>query len=372
MNRTSISVIRTFLGGLLLIASSALSLSSPARSEDPHAVITIGMRRVFEKVIPAFEATSGRKFRIEYASTIEIAQRLAGGERAGFVVASRSGIDKLIAAGKVRQEDEFVLGQSRIVVAVPAGRTIPDVLNAEAVKNALLSAGTVSYTDPASGGPSGIQMARVLDRLGILQQVNAKTRFPAAGGPVGEILARSEADIGIQQSVELTSYPGVAVVGPLPPEMQTVTKYVAAIPTDSPDRDAATSLVNYLRSPDGQRILHEGGLEAERTTVSETGPRGGVPAYYIADFEVTDREGIKPYSANVEATFKPFGGRFIVRGGDPVPLEGQSPKGRLVIIEFDSMENAQAWYNSPAYTQLRPTRQRSGRSNVYILQGLAK
>ena len=96
------------------------------------------------------------------------------------------------------------------------------------------------------------------------------------------------------------------------------------------------------------------------------------PAYYIADFEVTDREAIRPYSANVEATFAPFGGRFIVRGGDPVPLEGQSPKGRLVVIEFDSMEKAQAWYNSPAYGELRPIRQSAGRSNVYILQGLPK
>jgi uncharacterized protein (DUF1330 family) len=95
------------------------------------------------------------------------------------------------------------------------------------------------------------------------------------------------------------------------------------------------------------------------------------PAYYVADFEVTGREAIKPYSANVKATFKPFGGRFIARGAHPVPLEGQSPKGRLVIIEFDSMEKAQAWYNSPAYAQLRPIRQKAGRSNVYIVEGLA-
>src|SRR3954471_21952280 len=96
------------------------------------------------------------------------------------------------------------------------------------------------------------------------------------------------------------------------------------------------------------------------------------PAYYVADFEVTDREAIRSYSANVEATFAPCGGRFTVRGGDPVPLEGQPPKGRLVVIEFDSMERAQAWYNSPAYSQLRPTRQSAGRSNVYIVQGLPK
>jgi uncharacterized protein (DUF1330 family) len=96
------------------------------------------------------------------------------------------------------------------------------------------------------------------------------------------------------------------------------------------------------------------------------------PAYYVADFELSDSEAIKPYSANVESTFKPFGGRFIVRGGDPVPLEGQSPKGRLVVIQFDTMEKAQAWYNSPAYAQLRPIRQKAGHSNIYIVQGLVQ
>jgi uncharacterized protein (DUF1330 family) len=95
-------------------------------------------------------------------------------------------------------------------------------------------------------------------------------------------------------------------------------------------------------------------------------------AYFIADFELTDAEAIKPYSAKVESTFRPFGGRFIVRGGDPVPLEGRPPKGRLVVIEFDSIDKAQAWYNSAAYAELRPIRQKAGRSNIYIVQGLVR
>ena len=246
---------------LLFLLANSMTLISTARAEEPRGLVTIGMHRVFDRVMPAFEAASGRKFRIEYASTIEIAQRVMGGERADFVVASRAGIDKLIGVQKVAEDRQFDLGGSRIVVAVPKGRTAPDISNAEAVKDALLAAKTVSFTDPASGGPSGIQMARVLERLGISEQVNAKTRFPPAGGPVGDILGRSEADIGIQQSVELTSYPGVDVVGPLPPEMQVVTDYVAAIPKGSDHPDAGTAVVNFLRSPQGVRLLREGGLD---------------------------------------------------------------------------------------------------------------
>jgi molybdate transport system substrate-binding protein len=234
---------------------------SIARADEPRGLVTIGMQRVFDRVLPAFEAASGGKFRIEYASTIDIARRVMGGERADFVVASRAGIDKLIAARKVDEDSQYDLGGSRIVAAVPKGRSIPNISNAEAVKNALLTAKTVSYTDPGSGGPSGIHMARVLERLGISEQVNAKTRFPPAGGSVGDILARGEADIGIQQSVELTSYPDVDVVGPLPPEMQAVTNYVAAIPKDADHPDAGTAVVNFLLSPEGVLLLRQGGLD---------------------------------------------------------------------------------------------------------------
>ncbi|MDR6872217.1 uncharacterized protein (DUF1330 family) [Bosea sp. BE125] len=102
---------------------------------------------------------------------------------------------------------------------------------------------------------------------------------------------------------------------------------------------------------------------------AQTGARAPLPAFYMADFELTDPEGIKPYSAQVASTFEPFGGRFIVRGGRTANLEGEPSKGRLVVIAFDSMEKAQAWYDSPAYRALRPIRQNSGRSRTFIIEG---
>ena len=95
------------------------------------------------------------------------------------------------------------------------------------------------------------------------------------------------------------------------------------------------------------------------------------PAFYIAEFELTDPEGIRPYSAQVASTFEPFGGRFIVRGGEALGLEGDKPRGRFVVIAFDTMERAQAWYNSAAYQELRPIRQKSGNSRTFIVEGIA-
>ena len=61
------------------------------------------------------------------------------------------------------------------------------------------------------------------------------------------------------------------------------------------------------------------------------------PAYYLSEFELNDPEGIRPYSAAVEATFKPFGGRYAVRGGQVLSLEGAPPR-RVIVIAFPSLE----------------------------------
>ena len=93
------------------------------------------------------------------------------------------------------------------------------------------------------------------------------------------------------------------------------------------------------------------------------------PAYYISEFELTDAEGIRPYSAAVESTFAPFGGRYAARGGKVVSLEGE-PSKRVIMIVFPSLEQAQAWYDSPRYREIMPTRHRSAKSRVFIMEGV--
>ena len=130
-------------------------------------------------------------------------------------------------------------------------------------------------------------------------------------------------------------------------------------------------MVRYYLLLAGLAGVATGGLGL--TAIHAQAPsKPAAPAYYIAEFELTDPEGIRPYSAGVAATFEPFGGRFIVRGGEIAALEGERPKGRLVMIAFDSMEKAQAWYHSAEYQKLIPIRQRSGNSRTFIVEGIPK
>jgi uncharacterized protein (DUF1330 family) len=93
------------------------------------------------------------------------------------------------------------------------------------------------------------------------------------------------------------------------------------------------------------------------------------PGYVIAEVEVTDPATFQKYTEQVPGTLAPFGGHFLIRGSKITPLEGEAPK-RLTVIAFESAQKAMAWEDSPAYGAIRPIRQSSAKSRVFIVEGV--
>jgi uncharacterized protein (DUF1330 family) len=93
-------------------------------------------------------------------------------------------------------------------------------------------------------------------------------------------------------------------------------------------------------------------------------------AYVIADVEVIDSAGYEQYRQQVPATIAAFGGRYLVRGGAVAALEGDWLPKRCVILEFPSMAQLEAWYDSPAYVPLRALRERTTKSRLVKVEGL--
>lgn len=135
-------------------------------------------------------------------------------------------------------------------------------------------------------------------------------------------------------------------------------------------RDSTQSMVLSRKLLDATPVALGAKPEVGPSSLEQQKAGATRPAYYIADFELKDTEAIKPYSAQVESTFTPYGGRYVIRGGNATQLEGEASRGRLVMIAFDSRERAQAWYDSPAYNQLKPIRHSAGNSRVQIVEGL--
>lgn len=114
-------------------------------------------------------------------------------------------------------------------------------------------------------------------------------------------------------------------------------------------------------------------IPVQAVRAQETPPSANKPAYFVAEFWLEDAEAIKPYSAQVPATLEPYGGRFIVRGGQMDELEGEPPhNARMIVIAFDTMKKAQEWYHSQAYQKIIPLRKKAGKTNVYIIEGLSE
>ena len=94
-----------------------------------------------------------------------------------------------------------------------------------------------------------------------------------------------------------------------------------------------------------------------------------MPAYVLAEIEITNPDGYKQYSQQVPATIEKFGGRFLVRGGATQVLEGEWPQRRRVILEFPSVEAARKWWDSPEYEKPKALRQANSDGRLLLIEG---
>lgn len=95
------------------------------------------------------------------------------------------------------------------------------------------------------------------------------------------------------------------------------------------------------------------------------------PGYVIVHLTVHDPDGYGTYTSQVPATLAPFGGEFLVRGGEAIEVEGTMPGARHVVLRFPSRTKAEDWYNSPAYQTILPLRLAHSTGALTIVSGYA-
>ena len=93
-------------------------------------------------------------------------------------------------------------------------------------------------------------------------------------------------------------------------------------------------------------------------------------AYMIANINVTDPTGFEEYRRLVAPTIEKYGGKYVVRGASPEVIEGNWAPKRLVVLEFESIEQAKQWYTSEEYSSVRLIGQRVSNSDVVFVQGV--
>jgi uncharacterized protein (DUF1330 family) len=93
-------------------------------------------------------------------------------------------------------------------------------------------------------------------------------------------------------------------------------------------------------------------------------------AYVIVDIEVTNADGYEEYKKLAPPAVALYGGKYIARGGRTEVLEGNWSPNRLVILQFENIEQAKAWLNSPEYSEARSMRHKYAKSNMMVIEGV--
>lgn len=255
---------RSFGSVLTLAGAAILLIAGSGKAATPPPTLTaymsMGVESAVKDLIPEFEKATGQRIEATWATATNLDKRLRAGDAADLLISTRGGIEALIREDKVVAGSAVDIASSGVGIAVRKGDLAPDVSTPDALRRTLLAARSISYSDPAAGGSSGVHFAKVLERLGIADQMKAKTRFPPPNGLAASLLVSGESDLAIQQTQELSSVAGVEVIGPLPGDLQLITTFTAGIPTVSRQAAAANNFVRFLESPRAQALMKQKGL----------------------------------------------------------------------------------------------------------------
>lgn len=209
---------------------------------------------------PQFEQRTGHTVHYAYAVISEIQKKLAAGDTPDMVFMPVGAIDALVKAGTLLPQPRGVLGSVGIGVIVREGAPHPDIATADAFKNALLQARSVVHANP-SATPSGGHLAKVTQQLGIDAALKDKLTYSnALDGGVQRITA-GEAEIGIYPLSEVIAVPGIALVGLLPPALQSLTVYGAGVLAANATPEPAGAFIAFLTDSARRAIWEKAGFE---------------------------------------------------------------------------------------------------------------
>ena len=220
-------------------------------------ISSMAMRHVLAELGEAYEQQSQQRVTILSVGGVEAARRINDGEAFDFVVLAADAIQRLASDGRVDAGSRTDLARSGVAIAVAAGAPRPDVGSEAALRDTVLRARSIGY----STGPSGTHLLRLFERWGIAEAIAPRIVQAPPGIPVGTLVARGDVELGFQQLSELMHLPSIDVVGMLPPAIQVITVFSAAVCRASNHDAAARTLLTFLASPEADAAKRRHGME---------------------------------------------------------------------------------------------------------------
>ncbi|WP_322029474.1 substrate-binding domain-containing protein [Paraburkholderia sp. J76] len=251
---------------LKLCAAALVTTSAAAvnvQAADLHVMSSGGFTAAYKLLGPKFASETGNTLSTTLGPSMgkspeAIPNRLERGEPADAVIMVGYALDDLIKQGKVIPGSRVELADSRIGMVVREGAPKPDIGSVDALRQTLLHAKSIAYSDSASGVYIEQELFK---RLGIEEQVKAKAKMiPRI--PVASVVANGDYEIGFQQVSELLPVSGATFVGKIPESVQSVTRFAAGIPVNAQHPKEAKALLDYLSSSAAQADVRSTGLDS--------------------------------------------------------------------------------------------------------------
>jgi molybdate transport system substrate-binding protein len=245
---------------VLMVVGGLLLSGAVAQADELKVVTSVALKAVLDGLSPTFEKKTGDKLVIDYDLAANVKKRVLGGEQADVIIITRAMMEDLKKQDKLAPGALVDVAGTPVAVAIRAGAPKPDIGSAEAFKQALLNAKAIVYSDPAKGGLSGIVAAHAIEKLGIAEQMKARTIL-VAGAQAADVVVKGDADLGIGQASEIVPVAGAELLGPLPGDLGSVTHFTGGIGAGSHAAAAAKALIEFLTGPDAAPSFKAKGFE---------------------------------------------------------------------------------------------------------------
>ena len=240
----------------LLSEILAMAAASQLQATELKVIAGGSMTASMNAIAPQFEKATGHKLVTQFDSTPNIITRINSGTPFDVVVVPVDVFKDAAAKARFASAPPVDIARVGYGVIIRAGAVKPDISTPDAFKKALLAAPSIAFV-PASA--AGAYVTKVFDRLGIAEEMKAKTRVQAAPAAIAPAVAKGEAELGVFLTNVLTA-PGVDLVGPFPGDLQQELVFASAIAADSKEADAAKALIDYLKTPAATALIKAAGM----------------------------------------------------------------------------------------------------------------
>ncbi len=217
---------RMFIGFLLVSALTAGPLSAqPAKGENVKIYAAAVAKAPLTAIAAGYEKTTGNKVTLVFDTAGATEQRFRADPEAALLITTVPLIRNAESTGALRDGTSALLGSTVAGVAVPPKSAKPDVSSPEKLKAALLAAKRIAVSDPARGATVGTHFMKVIEALGVKDEVLRKTTFASDGVETMRLVLEEKADIGVSQSSEILQANPDALAGPFPQEFALATDF---------------------------------------------------------------------------------------------------------------------------------------------------